>query len=252
MNPADGCSILKPVKISVVVPAFNEERLLARSLTEIKSAAGAFARRGWDVELIVCDNNSTDHTAEIARNAGATVVFEPVNQIARARNRGAAAATGDWLVFVDADSRPGAGLFDEVAEQIQSGRWLAGGSTVRMDEKHLMAEFFTWLWNCSSRMGRWLAGSFIFVDAAVFRKLGGFNDKFFAAEELDLSRRLKQLARETGRGIVILHRHPLTTSARKLRLYTAWDHLKLLARVLINRRTLTRRESCTLWYDGRR
>ena len=118
---------MQPVKISIVVPAFNEERLLARSLAEIKSAAGAFAGRGWDVEFIVCDNNSTDRTAEIARGAGAVVVFEPVNQIARARNCGAAAATGDWLVFVDADSRPSAGLFDEVAEQILSGRWLAGG-----------------------------------------------------------------------------------------------------------------------------
>jgi GT2 family glycosyltransferase len=101
-------------------------------------------------------------------------------------------------------------------------------------------------------MGRWLAGSFIFVEASSFRKIGGFNDKMFAAEELDLSQRLKQLARETGREIVILHRHPLVTSARKMRLYTIWDHLKLLARVAFNRRALYHRESCTLWYDGRR
>jgi len=240
------------VKISIVVPAFNEERLLGQSLAQMKSAAGVFVRRGWDVELIVCDNNSTDHTAEIARSAGASVVFEPINQIARARNCGAGAATGDWLIFVDADSHPSTGLFEEVAEQIQSGQCLAGGTTVRMDEKHWAAEFFTWLWNCSSRMGRWLAGSFIFVEAATFRELGGFNNELFAAEELDLSRRLKQRSRATGRGIVILHRHPLVTSARKMRLYTLWDHLKLLAHVLVNRRALSRRESCTLWYDGRR
>ncbi len=240
------------MKISVIIPAFNEERLLGGTLVQVKSAMAAFAQRRWETELIVCDNNSTDHTAEIARAAGATVVFEPVNQIARARNSGAAAATGDWLIFVDADSQPSAELFADVAEQIQSGRCLAGGSTVRMDEKHLLAEFFTWLWNCSSRMGRWLAGSFIFVEAAAFRKIGGFSDKLFAAEELDLSKRLKQLARETGRGMVILHRHPLATSARKMRLYTAWDHLKLLARVTFNRRALQRRESCTIWYDGRR
>ena len=83
---------MRAVKISIVVPAFNEERLLGESLAQIKSAARAFAPRGWDFELIVCDNNSTDRTAEIARVAGATVVFEPVNQIARARNSGAAAA----------------------------------------------------------------------------------------------------------------------------------------------------------------
>jgi glycosyltransferase involved in cell wall biosynthesis len=240
------------VKISVIIPAFNEERLLGGTLARVKMAMEVFGQCRWESELIVCDNNSTDRTAEIARAAGATVVFEPVNQIARARNSGAAAATGDWLIFVDADSLPSAELFADVAEQIQSGRCLAGGTTVRMDEKHLVAEFLTWLWNCSSRIGRWLAGSFIFVEAAAFRKIGGFSDKLFAAEELELSKRLKQLARETGRGIVILHRHPLVTSARKMRLYTIWDHFKLLVRVAFNRRALQSRESCTIWYDGRR
>ena len=91
------------MKLSVVVPAFNEERLLAGSLAAIRDALRAFEEAGWDTELIVCDNNSTDRTAEIARDAGAAVVFEPVNQIARARNAGAAHATGEWLLFVDAD-----------------------------------------------------------------------------------------------------------------------------------------------------
>ena len=246
------CRKLARLKISIVVPAFNEERLLGESLAKIKTAAGELTRRDWETELIVCDNNSNDRTAEIARAAGALVVFEPVNQIARARNRGAAAATGDWLIFVDADSYPGAGLFEEVAAQIQSGRCLAGGTTVRMDETYLVAGFFTWLWNYSSRMGRWLAGSFIFVEASVFREIGGFSNDLFAAEELDLSKRLKRRSRETGRSIVILHRHPLVTSARKMRLYTVWDHLKLLGHVIFHRKALTRRESCTLWYDGRR
>ena len=243
---------LRAVKISIVIPAFNEERLLGQSLAQIKSAANVFFMRGWEVEWVVCDNNSTDRTAEIARAAGVMVGVEPFNQIARARNRGAAAASGDWLIFVDADSQPSAELFADVAEQIQSGHCLAGGATVRMDEKYLMAGFFTWLWNWFSRMGRWFAGSFIFVEAAAFRKIGGFSDKLFAGEELDLSKRLKQLAKETGGGIVILHRHPLVTSARKMRLYTIWDHLKLLVRVMFNRRALYNRESCSLWYDGRR
>jgi GT2 family glycosyltransferase len=239
------------VKISIVVPAFNEERLLGGSLAQIKAAAGAFAQRGWDFELIVCDNNSTDRTAEIARAAGATVVFEPVNQIARARNCGAAAATGDWLVFVDADSHPSAGLFADVAEQIQSGKYLAGGSTVRLDEKHFVAGCVTQLWNYASRSLKLLAGSFIFVETAAFRKLGGFSNELFVAVEL--SQRLKKLARGQGRGIVILHRHPLVTSARKMRLYTMREHLRYLARVIFsNGRALGSREKAHLWYDGRR
>jgi hypothetical protein len=100
---------------------------------------------------------------------------------------------------------------------------------------------------------RLLAGSFVFVEAAAFRQVGSFSQELFAAEELDLSRRLKQLARETGRKIVILHRHPLKTSARKMRLYTAREHLRFFGRALFNqRRVLTSREAAHLWYDGRR
>ena len=240
------------MKISIVVPAFNEERLLERSLTQIKSACGAFVNRGWDTELIVCDNNSTDRTAESARAAGACVVFEPVNQIARARNRGAAAASGDWLVFVDADSRPGVELFGDVAREIASGTCLAGGATVQLDDCHWMAQAVSGLWNLISRSFHLFAGSFIFCETDRFRRIGGFSRELFAGEELELSQRLKNLAGEEGKRIVILHRHPLATSARKIHLYSFREHFRLLARVAFNRRILNSREACHLWYDGRR
>jgi glycosyltransferase involved in cell wall biosynthesis len=227
--------------------------LLGGSLAQIKAAAGAFTQLGWDFELIVCDNNSTDQTAEIARAAGATVVFEPINQIARARNSGAAAATGDWLVFVDADSHPSNELLADVAEEIRSGKCLAGGVTVRLNERLFVAGCITRLWNCASRSLKLLAGAFIFVETVAFRKIGGFSHELFVAEELELKKRLKQLARETGKTIVILRRHPIVTSARKMRLYTMREHLCFLAKVIFsNGRALGNREKAHLWYDGRR
>ena len=241
------------MKISVIVPAFNEEKLLGASLTEIKAAAAAFTARGWDYELVVCDNNSTDRTDEIARAAGAGVVFEPINQIARARNAGASIATGDWLVFVDADSHPSAELFAEVVAAIQSGKYIAGGSTVRMDEKYFVAGIITGLWNLTSRWKRYLAGAFIFCEADVFRQLGGFSHELFCAEELELSQRLKKLGKATGKNVVILHRHPLLTSARKMRLYSPWNHLGFLFRAIFDtRRAMGSREAAFMWYDGRR
>ena len=241
------------MKISIIVPAFNEEKLLGASLAEIKSASAAFVARGWTIELVVCDNNSTDRTADIARAAGAKVVFEPVNQIARARNAGASVATGDWFIFVDADSHPSAGLFDDVAEQIASGRCLAGGVTIQLDEKLLVAGVVTQLWNCASRLHRLMAGSFIFVEAAAFRSVGEFSTEMFAAEELDLSQRLKKFARENRRKVVILHRHPIKTSARKMKLYTPRELAGFFLRSIFNhRRTVRSREAAYLWYDGRR
>ncbi len=241
------------MKISVIVPAFNEERLLGGTLRHVRAATVSFSTHGWETELIVCDNNSKDRTADIAREAGATVVFEPVNQIGRARNRGAAAACGDWLLFIDADSHPSAELMADVARQIESGRCIAGGVTIRLEGNHPVANFVTRIWNWKSRTRRWLAGSFIFCETAAFRKLGGFNDEMFVAEELDLSRRLKDLGKQTGREVVILHRHPLMTSARKVRLYSTWEHVRFLLRIALRPGcTVRNRELCHAWYDGRR
>ena len=241
------------MKISVIVPAFNEEKLIAASLSGIRAAMNSFSQRGWMAEMIVCDNNSTDATAALARAAGAQVVFEPVNQIARARNTGAAAATGDWLVFVDADSHPTPELFAEVAQQIEAGRCLAGGCTVRYDERHFLADCATAGWNILSRTLRWMAGSFIFCERAAFATVGGFNLELFASEEIDISRKLKKLAKEQGREVVVLHRHPLVTSIRKLRLYSRGEMLGLTCKAVLSpRKTLTSRARCIYWYDGRR
>jgi glycosyltransferase involved in cell wall biosynthesis len=241
------------VKISIIVPAFNEERLLGQSLEHIKASAAAFATRAWESELIVCNNNSTDQTPAIAQAAGAQVIFEPINQIARARNAGAAAASGDWLLFIDADSHPTPELFSDVADQIQSGKCLAGGATVRLEGDYPLARRIIGVWNSISRVCRLMAGSFIFCQTQAFREIGGFSKELFASEEIDLSKRLKKLARKRGKKIVILTRHPLLTSARKLHLYSVREHLRVILRMTFSGgRSLTKREACHTWYDGRR
>lgn len=240
------------MRISVVVPAFNEERLLGATLEAIKAAARAFdGAGGWD--LVVCDNNSTDRTAEIARAAGATVVFEPHNQISRARNRGAAVASGEWLVFVDADSTPSRGLFEDLREAIESGRVIGGGSTIAVDDPEMRVRAALGLWNAISTTLRWAAGAFVYCEAATFRRIGGFSEELYASEELDLSRRLKHLARQEGKEFRILRRHPLHTSNRKMHLYSGLELARVFGRFLMNpRRTLRSAKACSPWYDGRR
>jgi glycosyltransferase involved in cell wall biosynthesis len=241
------------VKISIIVPAFNEENYLSVTLAHIKAAGDVFAQVGWETELIVCDNNSTDRTAEIARAAGATVVFEPVNQISRARNYGAAAATGDWLVFVDADSHPGVELFADLAGEIQSGTCFAGGATICWDQKHFVNELMMPILNVGFRWRRLVHGAFIFIETTVFRKLGGFSHEAFAGEDLELSRRLKELSKESGKRFVILHRHPILTSARRIKDYTVLTPFRVLLHIILHpHRFNANRETSHRWYDGRR
>ena len=241
------------MKVSIIVPAFNEEKLIAESLRCISAARAALSARGWASELIVCDNNSSDRTLELAQAGGARVVFEPINQIARARNKGAEVATGDWLLFIDADSQPTSELFADMANAIQSGTVLAGGSTIRLDASHSAARLGSKLWNCISLTTRSVAGSFIFCEASAFRRLGGFNLNLFASEELDLGKRLRKLARQSGKRVVILRKHPLTTSARKFHLYSVREYFRFLGRTVFGLgRTLRSAEECYIWYDGRR
>lgn len=239
--------------VSIIIPAYNEERLLGATLASVHAAAAAFSAREWKYEVIVCDNNSTDKTAEVARGAEARVVFEPVNQIGRARNRGASVAAGEWLIFIDADSQPSRELFGGVAAMMESGRCVAGGCTIRLDSANRSGAFIAGLWNWTSRGFRLLAGSFIFCDTTAFREVEGFSTELFAAEELDLTKKLKRVARARRKKLVILHHHPLVTSARKMHLYTSLEHGRFLLKAALGwRRVLTSREACHTWYDGRR
>lgn len=242
------------MRVSIVTPAFNEAKLLPTTLVAIQAAAVAFTARGWTWECVVCDNNSTDATAEIARAAGATVVFEPVNQIGRARDTGARAATGTWLVFIDADSTPSAALFAEIATQIAIGKAVGGGSTVALEPgTPRYARFVCGGWNLWSRLARWAAGSCVWVESAAFQAVGGFGTDYYAGEEVFLSRRLKVYGKSRGLRFVILAAHPLQTSARKLKLYTVTESLRFFFRMLFSAGQAAKRpENCEIWYDGRR
>ncbi len=239
------------MKLSIIVPAFNEEKLLPATLAAIRAASTVVTEAGWGWELIVCDNNSTDRTAEVARAAGVTVVFEPINQIARARNTGAAAATGDWLVFVDADSTPHRELFAQVLRLMRADDVLAGGCVVRTDVQHALFDGLTAMWNRLSQWMCWMAGSFVFCRTGAFHEIGGFDEQLYASEEIDLSRKLKRLARKRRQRVVIIAEETLLTSGRKVHLYSKWELLSLLAQSLVFPWFTVRRRQA-FWYDGRR
>lgn len=240
------------MKISLIIPAFNEEKLLAATLTAVRAALPVFSERGWSAEIIVCDNNSTDRTAEIAQAAGAKVVFEPMNQIARARNAGATGADGDWVVFLDADSHPSRDLLGALADKIAAGNTILAGARMQPDESTATSWFVYKIWNGMSRWRRWATGPFIACDAAAFRELGGFDERLYGSEDIDFSLRMRKLARRQDKKIVILT-PPLLTSARKMKLYRRREYVRFLLKTLFTGgRTFLSKADCYTWYDGRR
>lgn len=239
--------------LSVVIPAFNEARLIERTLQSVAVSIAANQKLEFTSEVIVVDNNSTDNTAELARQSGARVVFEPINQIGRARNTGAAQATGDWLLFLDADSLLSPELLADIIRVIKSGKYVGCGSTLRMDGLPWWASMTLRFWTAASVLCRWAAGALVVCRRDAFQEVGGFDQDLYALDEIRLSKQLKQWGRRHGLQFTILTEHPLETSSRKVSLYSAQEIAAQIFRIFfLPKKTLQDKKHLSVWYDGRR
>lgn len=228
--------------ISLVVPAYNEEALIAATLDQLHAAAAAL---GEPYEIIVADDGSTDRTAAIAIAHGARLVSVNVRQIGAARNAGARVATGELLVFVDADTLVPPEVLRGAVAAFRSGA-VGGGAGARPDSHDpawgpAVFGFAAWL----MRTAGWAAGCFMFVSTDVFRRVGGFDERYFASEEIHLSRAVKQ----HGRFVILRER--VITSGRKGRLFTGWQVFVQFVSAL-RPGTLKRRDRLGIWYGGQR
>lgn len=228
--------------ISLIIPAYNEEALLAGTLRALRAAADA---AGVPYEIIVVDDGSTDRTAEIARTEGARVVAVTLRNIGATRNAGARVAAGDLLVFVDADTLVPAEVLTGAMAAFGAGA-VGGGAGVRQDSNDpswgpVVFDLVSWL----MRTARWAAGCFMFVRTDVFRRVGGFDERYFASEEIHLSRALKK----HGRFVILRAR--VITSGRKGRLFTPRQVFVQFASALWPN-NLKRRDRLGIWYGGER
>jgi glycosyltransferase involved in cell wall biosynthesis len=236
------------VNYSIIIPAFNEADELPRTLAAARAAMDTLAQTG---ELIVVDNNSTDATAQVARQHGADqVVFEPFNQIARARNAGYKVSTGQYLVFIDADTRISPPLLAASLEALRQGKCVGGGSIVHFEGTiNAIGRFGIGLWERISKITKIAAGSYLFCLREAFAAEGGFDEKLYASEEVRMSNRLKRWGRARKMKFHILEHAPAQTSARKLNWYTGpqmlgWVFFMMLVPIAVRSRRL-----CGFWYN---
>lgn len=238
------------MRVTVVIPAHNEEALLPRTLAALHAAAGevlAAHRPPLDsIDVLVVDDASTDATPRIARDSGAGVVSIARRQIAAARNAGARASTGEWLIFLDADTVVPAGVLTAALQALAAGA--AGGGAMPRFDGAVPAYARVMLPICTSalRLAGATGGCFLFCTRSAFEAAGGFDEALFASEELGFCRRL----RRSGR--VVILRERVLTSGRKVRAYTAREILGELLKIGLRPSSTRRRERLGLWYGERR
>lgn len=213
---------------SLIIPCYNEERLLPQTLSAVKTAMDSIRHPG---ELIVVDNNSNDRTGDIGRRFGAKVVFEPINQISRARNAGAKAAAGRYLIFLDADTLLPGKLLERALDHLMSGQCCGGGARVTFIEPlPKIPEKTLGVWNWLSRRFKWAAGSFVYCLKEGFIAVGGFSEAVYASEEIWFSIGMRSWGKKKGLDFKIIDDPPVQTSSRKIEWFSG---LEIFVSILI-------------------
>lgn len=245
----DFVTIIKGVKISVVIPAYNEEEFLPLCLSSLSKQS--FPKE--DYEILVVDNNSTDQTPILAKKYRARVVFEPKRGIAYARQKGAEEAQGEIIVGIDADCTVPADFLKKIDRKFLDKHIVGLCGTVYLEDAPIViktgARILSLYAHAKSRLFNktpicWaLNFSFRRKD---FEKVGGYNLDLpmlkagyntQGSDEYDM---VEKLARNGGK-ILFDHNIFLTTSGRRFKnrlMY--WFFVEYLLGFVINEKFYNR------------
>ena len=203
------------LKISVIIPAHNEEAYLPACLAALMENVADQVH-----EIIVVDNNSTDGTrAVVERFPRVKYVLEPEKGITRARQCGFLHSSGDLLAYVDADTHPPAGWIEQISRQFRTDDQLAclSGPYSFYDLSGLMDRIATG-WFVTARplyrfTGYMLVGGNFAIRRDVLAQMGGFDEKIeFYGEDVDIAKR----ASKHGK-VVFSPDLVMPTSARRMK-----------------------------------
>jgi len=234
------------MKISIVIPAYNEEKCLPATLEKIGAALAKF---GGDSETIVIDNESTDDTARIAKNFGAKVITETEHNIARVRNTGAKTADGDVLIFIDADTLIPGSLVQTIADAMRDDECFGGAAAVeygRFQRKWMRWYLRGWkFWGTLLNMKQ---GATQFCRKTVFEQIGGYDETVYMGEDVMFYWRLSKFAKCQDGRLLFIENPKVTTSARRFDRMSIWKTL-LLTHPLFILLTSRKKKFWRDWYE---
>lgn len=207
-----------PRRLSIIIPALNE----AAGIRGVLLALQGLRARGH--EVIVVDGGSADGTAELARPLADGVLVSPAGRAGQ-QNAGAAAAAGDVLLFLHADTRLPEGAAEWVLDGLRATGRGWGRFDVRLSGAHPMLRVVERMMNLRSRATGIATGDqAIFVRRAWFGRAGGFPG-IPLMEDVALSAALRRM----GRPLCLRQR--VVTSSRRWEQRGIWRTIALMWRL---------------------
>ena len=214
---------MKEPTFSVIIPAHNEERYVARCIGSVRRAAD---HSGFKTEIIVVCNRCTDRTAELAKAHGARIIENEDRCIAAVRNAGIRAACGDIIVTIDCDNRMTRGTLREIAYLLRTGRYIGGGAPIRFERYSFPLWCNDMLCRLSFRITGLYCGIF-WAERETFLAVGGFSE-LKAMEDAATAKALRAYGKERGKSYTTLRHNVLINSTRKYDDLGDWLYLKLI------------------------
>jgi len=237
--------------LSVIIPAWNEEKRVPDAIASLRKSIAAYERDrpGHTAEIIVVDNNSSDKTGDIARGLGVQVVFEPVNNIGKARNAGVRAARGKYIAFCDADNQVTENLITLIHDHLENPKIAGGGTWIEPAHHNLKIDFFYFVWGIYVRASRVGVGM-MHCRRDDFWSFNGFDETIYAAEDVQLAYDLKKIGKPRGQKFNLIHKGWIITSTRKIDQTPLFTMLaKLIGFGIGLQKKIRSKEYCEHWYD---
>ena len=241
------------IKISLIIPAYNEAAFLPRLLGTVAAARGRYKHGPDAIEVIVVDNESTDATPRIAEQAGCSVVVTPIHRIGAVRNAGARTARGTVLCFVDADMQIHPDTFNAIDDAISTGRILGGATGVTLERMSIgIAVTYAFLVPLV-----WLTGfdtGVVFCGRADFAQIGGYDEDLRFAEDVRFMYAMHKLARSREQRLSRLRRCKAVSSTRKFDEHGEWHYFGMMGRAALQMAGLANANEFAdrYWYKPRR
>jgi len=219
------------MSISLVIPAFNEEKYLGRTLDSAMRARENY-QNPFLIEIIVVNNGSTDGTEAIALSYGAKVVLEEKRCISSVKNKGAYSASGSLVGFLDADSLVTSHMFNSIEETMSSGLYVGGGTRIEL-ERMSLGLYFT---RCITVLpAKWLLGimgGLLFTEKKIFEDIGGFDESLYCAEDTKFALELKKYGTKAGKKFRILKDDYVITSTRSFDRFGDWYYFRNIPKII--------------------
>jgi len=201
-------------------------------------------------ELIVVNNESDDSTARIAEAAGASVIEEKVRNIGKVRNTGAAAAVGEVLIFIDADTRVPSRLFEKIEQEMRDSRCVGGSVAVEYGRfERWWMKYYSMGWGFWGKIFNMKQGAAQFCRKEIFDEIGGYDESIFLGEDIEFYWRLSKFAKRDNLRLVFVEDPKVITSTRRFDKMSVWKTVVLTNPIFIIFNS-KRESSWKDWYEN--